>query len=149
MLALWAGVAIALASEKKWDCDKAPRGTWSIGHNLRFKLNRADETEQNFKARINGAADTGEESAASIESDGWKFGRNRRDVGSLQIDELTCPGSDLAHRHLLAVHPVAGCWKLKSAGDPSARSVRFALVVEIDASELEVDLYAEVEAACR
>ena len=41
------------------------------------------------------------------------FGLNRRDVGSLQIDELSCPASDLARRNILAVHPVAGWWKTK------------------------------------
>jgi hypothetical protein len=70
------------------------------------------------------------------------FGRNRRDVGSLQIDELTCPASDLARRNLLAVHPVAGWWKTRAVLNPNERSVRFALIVEIDAGEVESELYA-------
>ncbi|MEQ1899915.1 MAG: S8 family peptidase [Devosia sp.] len=113
-------------------------------HNLRFHLKRPGESQAVFLSRINAAADDTEEEGVD-ENDGWTFGPNRRAVGSLHIDELTCHASDLAQRNLLAVHPVTGWWKNKSAGDPSEKSVRFALVVEIDAEELEAELYAEVE----
>lgn len=75
------------------------------------------------------------------------FGPNRRDVGSLQIDQLTCAASDLARRNLIAVHPVTGWWKAKSVPDPENLSARFALVVEIDAGTVEAELYAEVQTA--
>lgn len=115
-------------------------------HNLRFKLNRPNEGRVAFLARISKVADEPDEPAVD-ENDGWTFGRNRRDVGSLQIDQLICPASDLARRNLLAVHPVAGWWKTRAIQNPHERPVRFALVVEIDASETEADLYAEVQAA--
>ena len=82
-------------------------------HNLRFKLNRPNEDRAAFIARISKVEDE-PEGPAIDENDGWTFGRNRRDVGSLQIDELTCPASDLARRNLLAVHPVAGWWKTRA-----------------------------------
>ncbi len=50
-------------------------------------------------------------------------------------------------RNILAVHPVSGWWKLSTTPNPEERSARFALVVEIDASEVDVDLHAEVQAA--
>ena len=81
------------------------------------------------------------------EPDGWMFGPNRRDVGSLQIDQLTCAASDLARRNLIAVHPVTGWWKAKSIPDPQNLHARFALVIEIDAGTAPVDHYAEVQAA--
>jgi hypothetical protein len=81
------------------------------------------------------------------EDDGWVFGRNRRDVGSLQIDELTCRASDLARRNILAVHPIAGWWKKKTVDNPEDRSPRFALILEIDAGSVEAELYAEVQTA--
>ncbi len=114
-------------------------------HNLRFKLNRANEGRAAFIARISKAAEEPDEPAID-ENDGWTFGRNRRDVGSLQIDQLTCPASDLARRNFIAVHPVAGWWKTRAIENPHERPVRFALVVEIDASESESNLYAEVKA---
>lgn len=115
-------------------------------HNLRFKLNRPNESEAAFIARISKAVDA-PESPTVEEDDGWLFGRNRRDVGSIQVDELTCPASDLARRNLLAVHPVGGWWKTKTVDDPSEFSARFSLVIEIDAGSADVDLYAEVQTA--
>jgi hypothetical protein len=83
--------------------------------------------------RISKVAEQPEEAAVD-EDDGWMFGRNPRDVGSLQIDQLTCRASAFARRNILAVHPVAGWWKTKAIANPQERSVRFALVVEIDAT---------------
>lgn len=115
-------------------------------HNLRFKLNRPNEKRRAFIGRISKVADDFDEALVD-EDDGWTFGQNRRDVGSLQIDELTCPASDLARRNIIAVHPVAGWWKSKAVQNPHERSARFALVVEIDAGAVDADLYAEVQTA--
>lgn len=115
-------------------------------HNLRFKLNRPNEGKAEFLARISKLAEQSEGPVVE-EEDGWVFGRNRRDVGSIQIDELTCHASDLARRNILAVHPVSGWWKKKSVAEPELLSARFSLVVEIDAGTVETDLYSEVQAA--
>jgi hypothetical protein len=115
-------------------------------HNLRFKLNRPNEGRREFIARISKIAEQPDGPIVE-ENDGWIFGRNRRDVGSIQIDELRCPASDLARRNILAVHPVAGWWKTKTMKNPEKQSARFALVVEIDAGNVESDLYAEVKTA--
>ncbi len=117
-------------------------------HNLRFKLNRPNESQSAFLARISKAAEQ-PDGPTFEEGDNWTFGRNRRDVGSLHIDELTCPASDLARRNLLAVHPVAGWWKTKTMADPSDHAARFALIIEIDAGETSSELYAEVQEAIR
>jgi Subtilase family len=115
-------------------------------HNLRFKLNRPNEGKAEFLARISTLAEQ-PEGPVFEESDGWVFGRNRRDVGSIQIDELTCQASDLARRNILAVHPVSGWWKRKTVSDPEMRSARFALIVEFDAGTVEANLYSEVQTA--
>lgn len=115
-------------------------------HNLRFKLNRPNEGKREFIARISKMAEQPEGPIVD-EDDGWIFGRNRRDVGSMQIDELTCPASDLARRNIIAVHPVAGWWKTRTVKDPEKKSARFALVVEIDAGAVEANLYAEIQTA--
>jgi hypothetical protein len=117
-------------------------------HNLRFKLNRPNESKAAFIARISKAAEQ-PDGIPIDEDDGWTFGRNRRDVGSIQIDELTCAASDLARRNLLAVHPVAGWWKSKGVPNPHELMARFALVVEIDAGTVDADLYSEVEIAAQ
>ncbi len=117
-------------------------------HNLRFQLNRADENEAQFLARISDAAEK-PDGPESEEDDLWQFGSNRRHVGSLHIDQLTCRASDLARRNLLAVHPVTGWWKSKKLLADGLRSVRYSLIVEIDAEELDTELYAEVQTAIR
>jgi len=115
-------------------------------HNLRFKLNRADEDAEQFMSRISRAAEQSD-SPKSTEDDLWQIGSDRRDVGSLHIDQLTCKASDLARRNLIAVHPVSGWWKSKVYLQDGLPSVRYALIVEIDAGHAETELYAEVETA--
>lgn len=115
-------------------------------HNLRFKLNRSNEGAGEFVSRISKTVDASDWPLLD-EDDGWLFGRNRRDVGSLQIDEMTCKASDLARRNILAVHPVAGWWKGKSMPNPDQSTARFALTVEIDAEHTSAEIYNETLAA--
>ena len=138
---------VALSSFIAPNPSEASRGSryGYASHNLRFKLNRANENAHQFMARISKA--TNADGPQSEEEDLWQYGSNRRDVGSLHIDQLTCPASDLARRNLIAVHPVAGWWKSKARLKKGLPTVRFSLVVEIDAQELEADLYAEVQTA--
>lgn len=138
---------VALSSFIAPNPSEASRGSryGYASHNLRFKLNRANENTQQFMARISKA--TNADGPQSEEEDLWQYGSNRRDVGSLHIDQLTCPASDLARRNLIAVHPVAGWWKSTARLKEGLPTVRFSLVVEIDAQELEADLYAEVQTA--
>ena len=109
-------------------------------------MQRANENGAQFLARISKASEQDVDPVVA-DDDGWDFGRNRRDVGSLHIDQLSCPASDLARRNIIAVHPVGGWWKSKGVADLDQRSARFALVVEIDAGTVEAELYAEVEIA--
>ncbi len=115
-------------------------------HNLRFKLNRPNEGMNEFISRISKTVEASDLLPLD-EDDGWSFGRNRRDVGSLQIDEMPCRASDLARRNILAVHPVAGWWKGKSMSNPEKLTARFALIVEIDAEHTSAQIYNETLAA--
>lgn len=127
---------------------EAARGTRYryASHNLRFKLNRADENAERFMARINAAAET-VQGPGSLEDDLWEYGSDRRDVGSLHIDQLTCRASDLARRNLIAVHPVTGWWKNKVLLQQGLPQIRYALVVEISAEETTTDIYTETRTA--
>src|SRR3954447_8905132 len=104
----------------------------SYGSQSRRGLNRPDERANKFVSRISKTVDVSDRQQFD-EDDGWSFGPNRRDVGSLQIDEMSCKASDLARRNILAVHPVTGRWKSKSMPGPDKLTARFALIVEIDA----------------
>ncbi|MEX3317155.1 hypothetical protein [Sulfitobacter sp. PS-8MA] len=48
---------------------------------------------------------------------------------------------------MLVVHPVTGWWKSKKLLAEGLPSVRYALIVEIDAEESDTELYAEVQVA--
>ena len=116
-------------------------------HNLRFKINRAGENAQQFMARISKGVES--EGPQNEEGDLWDYGSVRRDVGSLHIDQLTCRASDLARRNLIAVHPVTGWWKSKTRLAKALPTVRFSLIIEIDAEAVDADIYAEVDTAVK
>ena len=138
---------VALSSFIAPNPSEASRGSRYryASHNLRFKLNRANETAHQFMARISKTVEAA--SPQNDEGDLWEFGSDRRDVGSLHIDQLTCQASDLARRNIIAVHPVAGWWKNKALLRNGLPVARFALIVEIDTQAIEAELYAEVQAA--
>lgn len=139
---------VALSSFIAPNPSEASRGSRYryASHNLRFKLNRAGENAEQFMARISIAAEQ-PGAPPNAEDDLWEFGSVRRDVGSLHIDQLRCRASDLARRNLIAVHPVTGWWKSSALLEAGLPTVRFALIIEIDAEELEAELYIEVGTA--
>lgn len=114
-------------------------------HGLRFALKGADEEVDAFSQRVGRTAAEDQQDDNGPDSGEWDFGYNRRSVGSLHIDTLTVPASDLAQCGVLAVYPVGGWWKENRSVDPERCETRFSLVVEIDATEADVDLYAEVQ----
>jgi hypothetical protein len=143
---------VALSTFVEPNPAEAARGTkfGYASHNLRFKLSRPGESDAAFNARINHAAELAEleelDENESDADDGWMFGRNRRDVGSIQIDEISGYANDFARRPYLAVHPVTGWWKTRPNLKRYDRQVRYALVIELDAGEATVDLYSEAQA---
>lgn len=118
-------------------------------HNLRFKLSREGEDFDTFNRRINRAAESDDDDALvddEVEaSDGWTYGANRRNVGSLQIDEIEAFANSFASRPYLAVHPITGWWKSRLRLGRIGMRARYALLVEIDAGDANVDLYAEAQ----
>jgi hypothetical protein len=114
-------------------------------HGLRFALKGADEDVAAFTQRVGRTATEDHQDDNGPDGGEWDFGYNRRSVGSIHIDTLTVSASDLAQRGVLAVYPVGGWWKDNRAVDPNRCTARFSLVVEIDATEAEVDLYTEVQ----
>jgi hypothetical protein len=55
------------------------------------------------------------------------------------------PAVDLAELGQVAVFPAMGWWRHRPATGRHARSVRYALLVSIEAPDVEVDLYAAVQ----
>jgi hypothetical protein len=112
-------------------------------HGLRFEVKRPEETEQEFRMRINLRARNEEE--GSYQGGGsdprWRLGPDRRHIGSLHSDTWTGTAAALAERGILAIYPALGWWKTaKKLGRYNNRA-RYALVVTIKAPEATVDLY--------
>ena len=114
-------------------------------HGLRFALKHADEDINQFTRRVSHVSTGEDHEISSPDGKGWQFGYFRRSVGSLHIDALTIPASDLARMEALAVYPVGGWWKDSRKVELVNNTARFALVVEIDAGANDVNLYTEIQ----
>lgn len=115
-------------------------------HQLRFALREAEETNDDFRKRINKKA-LGEEEERperSGGSDGWYLGSEIRNRGSIHSDSWNGTASDLAARGLVAVYPVTGWWKEIPSRDQSALGARYSLLVSIETPIEDIDIWTPV-----
>ncbi|GAA3687147.1 S8 family peptidase [Acetobacter lovaniensis] len=114
-------------------------------HALRFAVKRSLESLQQFRTRINKAAEAEEAGAmgSAPGGDNWVLG-SIRDRGSIHSDIWRGSAAALAERDAVGVFPVSGWWKEKPGLQRWDRSVRYALLVSIRAPGAEVDLYTAI-----
>lgn len=123
-------------------------------HALRFDTKRQTESVQEFLRRVNDAteADTNEKSTRSSSNRrkyGWRIGVLRRHRGSLHHDILEGTAAEIAEQGYIAVYPV-GAWAKSSAKRKNAsESVRYALIVSIETTEQDVNIWTPTEAQIR
>jgi len=111
-------------------------------HGLRFKVKTPQVTDRAFLSQVTALA----EGDRQINGEGdarWMLGE-KRFRGSLVSDVWTGPAADLASRGTIAVFPTAGWWKTRTRQGRYNSSVRYSMVVSIEAPELNVDLYTSV-----
>jgi hypothetical protein len=114
-------------------------------HGLRFDVRRPTESDNDFRARINAAARDEEEGTRTKGDDpNWLVGKQSRHIGSIHSDIWRGRAADLASRGVLAVYPSLGWWKTRYALERYNKTARYALIVSIDAGELDVDLYTPI-----
>jgi hypothetical protein len=114
-------------------------------HGLRFDVKRRAETIPEFEKRINQLERAeGEPKPETGADDGWYFGARAREHGSIHSDHWTGAAAVLAERGVIGVHPVSGWWKEQPKRDRSAKGVRYALIVSIEAPGVETDLWTPV-----
>ncbi|MBF0311322.1 MAG: S8 family peptidase [Magnetococcales bacterium] len=116
-------------------------------HGLRFQVRRPTETTKAFRARINKLAQDEEEGVRSGEKTDpdWILGSNLRHHGSLHGDIWQGEAAKLAQLGVLGVFPVSGWWKSRAFLKRYENKARYALIVSIQAPEVEVDLYNVVK----
>ncbi len=112
---------------------------------LRFKLQNAYEPLDDFRARVSKVEQDEESGLPSFSEPGWELGQ-LRDKGCLHCDWWVGSAADLAAREHLAVFPVDGWWRHSTKHQRWDEEVSYALVVGIEAPEVDVDLYALVAA---
>ncbi|HNP51290.1 MAG TPA: S8 family serine peptidase [Nitrosomonas nitrosa] len=138
--------------------ERPPRTKYSYAsHELRFKLNRPNEPEEIFLARINDELQINElndEVSDTIEiheidtQDKWLLGPQSRDRGSLISDIWQGTGAELAKQNLVAVVPQIGWWKFRKSFPNNDKGrfneqVRYSLILSLITEE-EIDLYTPI-----
>ncbi|MCA3699966.1 MAG: S8 family peptidase [Brevundimonas sp.] len=140
-------------------------------YGLRFAMKKRNESDDDFRGRLSRLASDGQELAenengeleelelimeatvaadeaaeAGKESSSWLLGSKAISAGSLHSDLWRGKASDLAAHDHIAVHPVGGWWKSHIGQKRQNDQCRYALVISIEADELDVDLYSEAQA---
>ena len=77
-------------------------------------------------------------------SEHWLINSNIRDKGSIHKDIWRGTAFDLSRRNKIAVYPVGGWWRTRKQLNRFNDSVRYSLIVTIDAPNVDVDLYSPV-----
>lgn len=114
-------------------------------HGLRFEVRRPHESTNDFRARINAAARNEEEDTPTGGQDNnWLIGTNNRHKGSLHSDIWRGSAADLASRGVIGIYPAMGWWRTRPKLERYDNQARYALVVSIQAPEIDIDLYSVV-----
>lgn len=115
-------------------------------YGLRFASKRQDESLGKFRERINKRSRTPNTVLTSHSVDkNWLLGADQQQKpGSLHTDIWIGPAIDLANKNAIAVYPVGGWWKSRPTWDQSDSGVDYALIVSIEAPDIETDLWTPV-----
>jgi hypothetical protein len=115
-------------------------------HTLRFALQSVNETEEQFKYRINVAARDGSERKPETKSEPnrWMLGEQARDFGSIHSDTWEGSAAELATCNLVAVYPIGGWWKERHHLGKSESRTRYSLIISVLTNQADVDIYTPV-----
>lgn len=114
-------------------------------HRLRFAMKRPTERLDEFRMRINAAAEAEEGVSAVSGSDGnWRLGFRQRHKGSLHQDIWHGTAAELANCGYLAVYPGQGWWKSRGALERYDSEAHYSLIVSIHAPGTDIDLLTPV-----
>ncbi|MDR0803880.1 MAG: S8 family peptidase [Rickettsiales bacterium] len=117
-------------------------------HNLRFDLQRPEETPENFNKRINDLAAQENENDDGLQVDvgalDWFYGANSRKRGSVHKDIIEITGAQLADMKHIAIYSVGGWWRNKKSVIDEQTRTRFSLIISVDAGETEINLYNQI-----
>jgi hypothetical protein len=118
------------------------KSSFYCSHSLRFKMIDKNERISNFKSRVSKALK--DETYEKEGAESWVFGNEIRDRGSIHKDIWEGTAADLVTRDKIAIHPIGGWWKDRKKLGRFKNKVRYSLILSIESSNEEIDLYNEV-----
>ena len=111
---------------------------------LRFDMKRPNETLEQFQQRINSLMRDDNYQNNSTTDNHWYLGSKNRDVGSIHSDVWEDTAINLAQSGIIAVYPVVGWWRERTALKKYNSKIPYSLVVTIETPEENVDLYTPI-----
>jgi Subtilase family len=117
-------------------------------HGLRFDLRRKGESLDTFKRRVNAAEREDPRKGPRTEADDgrWVLGPNSISAGSLHCDLWSGPAIELLGRDTLCIKPVNGWWRDRAGKEYVNKQTRYALIVSLKSSNVDIDLYTPIKA---
>lgn len=124
------------------------RSTRYAGAWLQWDLQRQNEPEADFLARINDADRDPNAPPDPADNWPWEIGTQVRRRGSVQSDRLEIEAAALAGDLLIGVFPAGGWWKdhLKTR---AGTEIPYSVVITIDVGDVDLDVYSLVSARIR
>jgi hypothetical protein len=114
-------------------------------HGLRFDVNNVNESENDFRRRVNIAArEENEEVNGNAGSNRWAIGTNNRSTGSIHSDYWEGTAAALATCNHIAVYPVIGWWRERKHLGKVENQTRYALIISLETPAQDVELYTTV-----
>ena len=111
-------------------------------HGLRFKMIDSGEGLDAFKARI--SKQMRDDTYMAEGGEHWLINSKIRDKGSIHKDIWRGNAVDLSTRNKIAIYPVGGWWRTRKKLQRYNNSVRYSLIVTIDAPLADIDIYTPV-----
>ena len=114
---------------------------------LRFEVINSNETEDDFKKRINvtmRGEDKKDKGEGTSGAEFWFLGSNNRDVGSIHSDFRTQGAVELCTANKIAIYPVIGWWRERTNLGCQNKKLRYSLIVSIFTPEQKVDFYTPI-----
>lgn len=114
-------------------------------HGLRFDVNNVNESEDDFRRRVNIAArDENETVNGSSGSNRWAIGTNNRSTGSIHSDYWEGTAAALATCNHIAIYPVIGWWRERKNLGKVENQTRYSLIISLETPAQDVELYTTV-----
>ena len=111
---------------------------------LRFEIKRPNETDLQFKQRINMAMRDDSYENAGTSDNKWYLGEKNRNSGSIHSDVWVDTAINLAECGSIAIYPVVGWWRERTTLRKHNSRIRYSLIVSIETPDENIDLYTPI-----